>query len=156
KKVRFSNGEKTVSSIPWGDIATAYYSTQIPNIIVYVTQPRMASLLLRGVGVLSKIITLSSIQKILLRQIEKRAPGPSASERSAGRVRMWGKVSHPGGQTREAWLDTEEGYSLTVATALAAVERSLKGQIPAGYLSPSQAFGADFIMSIPTSKLTLL
>ena len=35
KEIDYGQGPKMAMSIPWGDVATAYYSTGIPNIIVY-------------------------------------------------------------------------------------------------------------------------
>ena len=37
RKVDFGRGPRTVVSIPWGDVSTAYHSTGIPNIEVYTT-----------------------------------------------------------------------------------------------------------------------
>jgi short subunit dehydrogenase-like uncharacterized protein len=37
RKVDFGRGPRTVVSIPWGDVSTAYRSTGIPNIEVYTT-----------------------------------------------------------------------------------------------------------------------
>jgi short subunit dehydrogenase-like uncharacterized protein len=44
---------------------------------------------------------------------------------------------------------TPSGYDLTTLTALASVERVLAGNVPPGFHPPSQAFGRDFVLSIP-------
>jgi short subunit dehydrogenase-like uncharacterized protein len=43
-------------------------------------------------------------------------------------------------------LVAPEAYSLTAATAVAAALRVLAGGVPTGFLTPSLAFGADFIL----------
>jgi len=41
------------------------------------------------------------------------------------------------------------GYSLTVTASLGIVERLLRGEVPAGFRTPSQLMGADYITSLP-------
>jgi short subunit dehydrogenase-like uncharacterized protein len=42
-----------------------------------------------------------------------------------------------------------EAYTLTALTALAIAEKALAGQAPAGFQTPSRAYGADLILEIP-------
>jgi short subunit dehydrogenase-like uncharacterized protein len=49
----------------------------------------------------------------------------------------------------EGTLTTPNGYSLTVMTALAAVERILNTPLAGGFLTPALAFGPDFITTFP-------
>lgn len=46
-QVNFPSGRRHAISIPWGDIATAYYTTKISNIITYAAFPWVLTLLLR-------------------------------------------------------------------------------------------------------------
>jgi short subunit dehydrogenase-like uncharacterized protein len=46
-------------------------------------------------------------------------------------------------------MQTPEGYSLTALTSLAIVERALQGQAPAGFQTPSSAYGPDFVLGVP-------
>jgi short subunit dehydrogenase-like uncharacterized protein len=41
-----------------------------------------------------------------------------------------------------------DGYTFTVRTALAVVERILAGQAPPGFQTPSTAYGADFVLGL--------
>jgi saccharopine dehydrogenase (NAD+, L-lysine-forming) len=45
-------------------------------------------------------------------------------------------------------MRTPDGYALTAEASVRAVERVLAGGVPAGALTPSQAFGADFIKDL--------
>ena len=47
RTVDFGRGERTVITIPWGDVSTAFHSTGIPNIEVYVSAPASSRLSLR-------------------------------------------------------------------------------------------------------------
>src|SRR4051812_14952024 len=35
REIDFGRGPRSATTIPWGDVATAFYSTGIPNIVVY-------------------------------------------------------------------------------------------------------------------------
>ena len=39
RRIRFAHRERLAFSIPWGDLATAYRSTGIPNITTYLAYP---------------------------------------------------------------------------------------------------------------------
>ena len=40
REVDFGSGPVTVTTIPWGDVSTAYHSTGIPDVEVYTRVPR--------------------------------------------------------------------------------------------------------------------
>jgi short subunit dehydrogenase-like uncharacterized protein len=81
--------------------------------------------------------------------IERKVHGPSAESRERDNSSLWGRVQDPNGNRAEATLTTPNGYALTVSTSLAAVQRLLESSPSSGFLTPSKAFGADFIDSIP-------
>ena len=41
-----------------------------------------------------------------------------------------------------------EGYTFTERATLAVVERVLAGEAPAGFQTPSTAYGADFVLAL--------
>lgn len=47
-------------------------------------------------------------------------------------------------------------YDFTAHSMLHAVRRMLAGGVPTGALAPSQAFGADFLTTIPGIEVTTL
>ncbi|HKP73004.1 MAG TPA: hypothetical protein VJT82_08705, partial [Pyrinomonadaceae bacterium] len=61
---------------------------------------------------------------------------------------VWGEVEDDAGRTIRARQRGPEAYTLTALTALAVVGRVLKGEAPAGFKTPSLAYGADFILEI--------
>ena len=46
-------------------------------------------------------------------------------------------------------METAEGYTLTVWTALEIARRVAAGQVAPGFHTPVTAFGADFILGFP-------
>ncbi len=149
---RFPSGEHLAAAIPWGDVATAYYSTGIPNITAYMTFPEPVLGLLRRAGVPFMLLMRSAaVRRWLGAQIDRIAPGPSAALRAAGRTQIYARARDRAGRSAEAWLETREGYAFTVESALLAVERVLDGQYR-GTLTPSLAFGPDFVLEIETTR----
>lgn len=146
--IDFGNGPATAITIPWGDVATAFYSTGIPNIEVYMAAPwgtRMAARLSRGFGWL---VGSRLVQNWLRRRIAASPPGPSEDERRRSQCYLWGEVRDDTGHMAIARLRTADAYDLTVQTALAVVDRILNGTIAPGYQTPALALGADFILEI--------
>jgi short subunit dehydrogenase-like uncharacterized protein len=146
RQVDFGRGPVKVVSLPWGDVFTAYYSTGIPNIEVYMAVPSS----LRRLMVLSRytgwLLASTPIQELLARLVKSQPVGPTEAQRKKGLSLLWGEVLDNAGNRRAARMQTPEGYQLSMLTALGAVQKVLSGQTPAGFQTPSLAFGADFIL----------
>lgn len=151
--IRFASGMKEAVTIPWGDVASAYYSTGIGNIETFLaaspTLMRQSQWLRRFAWALQ----WGAFRRLAQRWIDWSISGPSIEERAAARAELWGQVSDGAGNAVEATLETPDGYTLTVYSALAAVERVLAGNVPTGFSTPSKAFGKDFILTLPDTRL---
>ena len=149
RAIDFGRGPRTCVTIPWGDVSTAYHSTGIPNIEVYMAAPtsmRAGLLISRSLGWLLRNAT---VQRLLKARIRSGPPGPSAVRRESARAVLWGEVTDAGSGRAAARMQTPEGYTLTVLTSLAIVERVLRGDAPVGFRTPSSAYGPDFVLSVP-------
>jgi short subunit dehydrogenase-like uncharacterized protein len=148
RDIDFGEGLVTAVMIPWGDVATAFYSTGIPNIEVYAAVPAM----MRRMMVLSRafgwLLGSAPAQSFLKRRIKAQPPGPSDAERARGKSFVWGEVTDDSGQRQVSRLSGPEGYTLTVMTALKIVKLVLAGTAPAGFQTPSLAYGADLILDV--------
>jgi short subunit dehydrogenase-like uncharacterized protein len=141
-------------TIPWGDVATAYHSTGIPNIEVYMAAPAGQRRFMKFSRYIAPILGLGLVQGFLKGRIRSRAPGPTEAQRERGRSFLWGEVRDAEGHRAVSRLETPEGYSLTALTAVAAMEKVMAGQAPAGFQTPSTAYGADFILEVEGVKRT--
>jgi short subunit dehydrogenase-like uncharacterized protein len=148
REVDFGRGPVKATTIPWGDISTAFYSTGIPNIEVYAAVPAAARRMMKASRGLGPLLATAPVQRFLKNRIKAQPAGPSAEERLRGQSFVWGEVSDEAGQQKRSRLSGPEGYTLTAGTALAVVERVLAGVAPAGFQTPSLAYGADFILEI--------
>jgi short subunit dehydrogenase-like uncharacterized protein len=158
RQVRFADGERTVLPIPWGDLASAYRTTGVPNITTYMAFPsalakqaELAWPVSAAAQPLLKLLGASPLRKLLRGAIEQRVQGPSEQARARSRSQVWASARAADGRTVEAWLSTLEGYTFTVESSLLAIERVL-AQRPVGALTPAQAFGADFVLEVPGTQ----
>jgi short subunit dehydrogenase-like uncharacterized protein len=149
REIDFGQGPTIAVSIPWGDVSTAYFSTAIPNIEVYVAVPPVVRLGMKLSGLLAPVLQSAPVQSFSKARVRSGRAGPSAEERRRGRAWLWGEVENGAGDRATSRLETPEGYTLTVETALASLERVLRGEAAPGFQTPSKVFGPDFILSMP-------
>ncbi len=143
-------------TIPWGDVSTAYVSTGIPNIAVYIPMPKPVIAAMRLGRPFMKLLGAAPVQDFLKKQVEMRVKGPTLQDRSTGSVSLWGEVKNATGKTVSATLEVPDGYEFTVTAALASTERIVAGEVPPGAWTPSKASGADFVTRLPGTKLTII
>jgi short subunit dehydrogenase-like uncharacterized protein len=151
RRIDFGAGEKLATTIPWGDVSTAYHTTGIPNIEVYVPISPRALAGLRRLRYLGWLAGLGWVQRLLKARIARQPPGPDEQQRAATPTRVWGEARNAAGQTRTARVVTANGYTVTVHGALGVVERLLAGGAPAGALTPARLMGPRYVETLPGS-----
>ena len=155
-EIPFREGRGSAVLVPWGDVASAYYTTGIGNIETYMAMPAQQIEQLRRAGPLLSLAGRWPIRPLLSRMIRRRMPGPSLEDRQTLRGSLWARMSDDAGRAVEATLETPEPYQTTVLTALACVERLLVDRsVRAGFSTPAQTFGAEFILAIPGTEYRL-
>lgn len=155
KTIPFADKPRLAMTIPWGDLATAWRSTGIPNIETYMAMSASAIAAARRTALVAPLLRLGPVQAFLKRRIEANVAGPSAAERSRERSQLWGRVTAKDGRSVEGTLETLEGYTLTAEAAVAAAKRVLAGAVKPGVSTPSQAFGPRFIETIRETRLSV-
>ena len=141
----FGEGPKSTIAVGWGDVATAFHSTGIPNITVYFeASPQLEQMATLG-GFKRWIASRGFMQKRLKAQVDQMPEGPTDAERREGRGVLMGEATNALGDRVVSRLTCPEGYTLTAMTSLEIVRRTLAGDIQPGFKTPSLAFGADFI-----------
>lgn len=148
RTVDFGRGPTKVVSIPWGDVATAYHTTDIPNIITYAKLPDAAVSAMTASRYLGGLLSTGPVQRVAKTLIDRQPAGPSRQQREEGASFVWGRAMTEAGEHATSRLRGPETYTLTAQTALAAAERVLGGDAKPGFQTPSLAFGKDFILEI--------
>ena len=93
KTIPFRQGERLAVAIPWGDIATAYRSTSIPNICVYVAVPSRQISMMKRIRPLLRLAAHPAVQRLLKSWVERSVKGPTDEQRRSARSHLWGRVS---------------------------------------------------------------
>ena len=146
REIPFPSGPRLAMTIPWGDIATAYRSTGIPNIRVYSAQSRRSVARLRRIRPLLPLLRLGPILWVA-RKWASRTTGPSEEQRAKIKVDLWARVTNARGDEETMTMIVDEGYNFTVKSSIAAVQRVLASSL-SGALTPSMAFGANFVNEV--------
>ncbi len=146
---KFKEQMKTVVGIAWGDISTAYHSTGIGNIQIFLLTKKESIRFLQRLQVFRFVWKIPAVQALLKTLVEWGVAGPDTGERAKSGYQIWGTVRAPDGTTRSAGIETENGYTFTVDAALACVQMVLNQPLAPGAYTPSGAFGAEFVYSLP-------
>ena len=128
----FGDGPVDCAPLSFGDLVTAWRSTAIPNIEMFV---HFSGTFPEG-------------------DLARLPDGPSAEERSAHRARAIAEVIGADGRVARSVIETVNGYSYTPLAAVEATRRVLAGEHRAGFQTPVTVFGADFAESIADTTIT--
>lgn len=143
----FGSGEQATVGLGWGDVATAWRSTGIPDIEVFfqaAPELERAAAMPRFV---KRLLATGPSQRLLKRLIETRLPpGPTREQRERGRSLFLAEAWDRAGTRVASLMQTPEAYKLTAMTLVEIARRAASGDAPPGYGTPSTAYGADFIL----------
>lgn len=151
RMIDFGRGKKAAMAIPWGDVATAYYTTAIPNITAWIPTPKLAARSARLLNAASPLLSSDKVKQPLLKLIERHVKGPDAAERAGSAAYIWGEAKNADGVIKTCRIDTANVYDLTVYGALEVTERILAADLPGGSWTPAALFGPELLESLPGS-----
>jgi saccharopine dehydrogenase (NAD+, L-lysine-forming) len=154
RTIPFPGGDKLCMTIPWGDVASAYHSTGIGNVVVYSRTTPLAARLAPLIGGLSPLLALAPVQRAVKALAATLVSNPDYETRKTRRVEVWGRVEDAEGRSCEGALSMPEGITMTSVGSVEAARRCLAGEIEAGAWTPSVAFGRDFVLSLPGVERT--
>lgn len=149
REIQFADKTRLCVTIPWGDVSTAFHSTGIPNITTYMATSSGGLRTLRLSRLLEPVLGLDAMKRFMLARLQSRPAGPSAGALARTQSQVWGEATDANGAVVRSRLTAPNGYTLTALAAVRAAERLMAGGVPVGFLTPSKAFGAEFVLEIP-------
>lgn len=149
RSIDFGNGERTAMSIPWGDVSTAFHTTEIPNITTFIASSRANVRITKAANLVAPLLGSRAVKAVLFKQIEKKVKGPDWQALKDIRTFVWGEARNGNGRTAVIRFSTSSAYALTVNGALAVVESFLRGRPESGAWTPARLMGADFVFELP-------
>jgi len=151
RRIDFGAGEKLAMTIPWGDVATAWHTTGIANIEVFIPG---STAMIRGARLanwIRPLLGLAFVQRLLKARIGKTVIGPDQAKRADQGTYVWGEARNARGECKVARVHTANVYSLTIDAALAVVGYLLQTRPPGGAYTPARLLGADLVTHLPGS-----
>lgn len=148
KEIHFGPFTRKAMCIPWGDLSTAWRSTSIPNIKVYMAASGKMIRNARRSNWLGWLLRQGWVKNYLLKKTEARPAGPDQETREQGRSYLWGKVWNDKGSEVEARLEVPNGYLLTAKTSVLIAAKFLNAEITSGYATPAGYFGEKLILEV--------
>jgi short subunit dehydrogenase-like uncharacterized protein len=147
---RFDHGgsRRTSLAVDWADAVTAWHTTGIPDIEVYLELlpwEREAVLMSRG---LAGCLRSPLGQALLRARIGALPEGPAAAERRRARCTVVAEAEDLSGRRAISRLHTPDAYTFTSVAAVAVVRRVLAGDLRAGFQTPARVYGADFVLGL--------
>jgi short subunit dehydrogenase-like uncharacterized protein len=143
----YGDGPRLSMNVCWGDVATAYYTTGIPNIEVYFEITPTLRVLLTSTRYLGWALQRAPWQAWVKAHADLLPEGPSEEERNAVEMVVVAEATDGRGRRASARLRTPEAYSFTGVTAPAIVQRVLQGDLETGFQTPGRVYGPDFVLS---------
>ncbi|MCG8317019.1 MAG: saccharopine dehydrogenase NADP-binding domain-containing protein [Pseudomonadales bacterium] len=151
RSIDFGCGEKLAMAIPWGDVATAYYTTRIQNIEVFMPANRAMIIGAKVSNFFRPLFAMPRFQSLLKAIVERTIKGPKEERRAQLPTFVWGEVRNARGQVKTARARTDNVYSLTIFGAVAVIEYLLGHAPNGGTYTPAKLVGADLVTCLPGS-----
>lgn len=149
REIPFAHGARMAVTIPWGDVFTAWVSTGVPDVEVYLSMPPAAIRRLRRLRHFSAVLRWGWVQSMLRSKVDARPQGPDETLRERTGVQVWAEARSADGRRVEGTLSGPNGYDVTVSASLGVVEHVLKTDVMGGYTTPSLLMGAGFAGDLP-------
>ena len=127
-------------------MSTAYYSTGIPNIEVFLGVPEKQIGKMKIPGFVRWLMGLAPVQA-LKAPIARRVKGPTDDQRARDEVYLYGEAWDDTGHKVAMRLRTREAYTLTAESGVKATMKVIEDRLAPGTYTPSMAFGADYVLS---------
>lgn len=152
-RMTFPDGKRySMVSLFWGDISTAWRTTGIPNITVYMSLMPGAAQMIHFAGRLRRLFQSEAMQGFLKRQVQRWISGPDQDYLDKETAEFIAVASDAAGNTCRSHLVTKEGYAFTAESASEIARRVLNGSFKPGFQTPGGLFGADFVLEFDGSR----
>jgi hypothetical protein len=136
------------AAAPRAELVAVHRSTGIANVTTGIPLSRSAAAAMRVAGpLLGRVLATAAA-----RMSPSTEPTQPASPDNELRSRIWAHAADDRGNHAAAILETGEGYRAAAHAALRAVELQLR-DIRIGALTPVQAFGLEFALLVPDTRI---
>jgi len=145
----FDYGEGPVASlnVSWGDLATAYYTTGIPDIETYVEATPLFRAVLAGCRAYGRVLGTEPWQTVLgvwAGLLPEEPSGVPSHE-----MVVVAEAEDRAGRRVQARIRTPEAYTFTGTAAAGVARRVLAGDVEVGFQTPARVYGPELVLGFP-------
>jgi short subunit dehydrogenase-like uncharacterized protein len=145
----YGSGPRPSLNVSWGDVATAYYTTGIPDIETYVETTPLVQGTLAAARYFGWLLRTAPWQVWLRAAADLLPEGPGDEERAAARMTIVAEARDDAGGRAVARLVTPESYTFTGLTASTIARRVLHGDVEVGFQTPARVYGSELVLEFP-------
>ena len=145
----YGRGPAPSIAVSWGDVASAYFTTGVPDIVAYFEATAAIRAHTTMMQLFGWAIPFTPWQALLRATADWLPEGPTDTERGHREAVVVVEAEDAHGRIVRSRLRTPEAYSFTALTAAAIAGRVLAGDLEPGFQTPARIYGPDFVLSIP-------
>lgn len=149
----FGEGLREATAMSWADVVTGQFTTGVGDIEVYSELDWPLRVSYRASG-MAMALTGARPWRLLGSALAAAWPErPAEDTRRQASFVMVVEGVDPWRRATRLRMRTLDGYTVSVMTAAAAVQRVLAGQWSPGFQTPARMFGPDFILELGCAEL---
>ena len=143
----FGDGVRPSLAVLWGDVATAWYTTGIPDVEVYFEANPVVLSLLFATRWFGWLLATAPWQTWLKTWADLMPDPAGEVARGGPGMVVVAEAEDDRGRRASARLRTPEAYAFTGVTASTIARRVLQGDFEPGFQTPGRVYGPDFVLS---------
>jgi short subunit dehydrogenase-like uncharacterized protein len=148
REIDFGRGSVPAMAISWGDVASAFHTTGIANIDTWIPVPGRKTGVLKMLNVLRPVLSMSPMQALLKKLVNKFVKGPTAAKRRKTRTWVWGEATNATGEKRTVRIEIGNVYDVTVDAALLVVMHLMDHHHDGGSYTPAMLLGSGAVEAL--------
>jgi len=149
----FGAGLSQAAAVSWADVVTGALTTGVENIEVYQEMGWAQRAGYRSSGLAMDLTGPGPWRRAGASLSALWPAGPTAEARGAAHYTMVVEALDPWRRVRRLRMRTRDGYTTSVLTGAAAVERVLAGEAQPGFQTPGRVFGPQFVFDTGAAVL---
>jgi short subunit dehydrogenase-like uncharacterized protein len=148
RRFDYGHGPEPSDLVSMGDVSSAYFTTGIPNVEVYLARTPALRAALLASRYWGWMLATAPWQTVLDAGIDLLPVGPTGAERESVQTVVVAEATDDAGGVARARLRAPEAYAFTAASAAAIAAHALAGDIEPGFQTPGRVYGPDFVLSL--------
>lgn len=144
----YGDGPRLSSAMSWGDTATAWYTTGVPDVTTYFESTPPLRAALSACRLFGPVLASRPWQAVMRAYADLLPEGPSAAQRASRRTSIVIEAEDAAGRRVVSRLRGPESYEFTRRIAPRIAVRALGGDLEPGFQTPARVWGPDLVLDV--------